>query len=236
MELTTETKTLIGVLGLTILIIIGGGLLAGRNSDQAAIVSDQEVEQERLLRADDPTLGPADAPVTVVEFGDFECPACAALHTVLKPIREANTDVQFAYRQFPLTQIHEFAQGSAEASLAAHAQGKFWEFHDMLFENQSQLSRDDLITHAGTIGLDVAQFTRELDEGVYAEAVEQDRTDGNIVGVRGTPTVFINGLRYQGPLSVDSVQAAIDAARGGGPVAVEEVEEPAATEQTPEEN
>lgn len=209
--MTTETKTLVGVLVVTVLIIIAGGFLAGRGG--APTVDDHAVDSERLVRDTSPVLGPADAAVTIVEFGDFQCPACGALHPVLELVKDANPDVAFVYRQFPLTQIHEFAQGAAEASFAAASQGQFWPYHDLLFENQSQLTRDDLITHAGTLGLDVAQFTSELDEGVHREAVQQDLTDGNILGVRGTPTLFINDLRYQGPLSVDGIQAAIEAAK-----------------------
>jgi len=213
MEMTTETKTLLGVLGATILIIVAGGILAGRGS-LAPTESHDVADTERLVREDDPFSGPVDARVTIVEFADFECPACGAVHPVLQLVKEANPDVKFVYRQFPLTSIHEFAQGAAEASLAAAAQGKFWEYHDELFINQSQLSRDDLITHAGTVGLDVSQFTSELDERVHRDAVNQDRTDGNVLGVRGTPTLFVNGVRYQGQLSVQALQETIDAARG----------------------
>ncbi|MAF80680.1 disulfide bond formation protein DsbA [bacterium] len=213
MEITTETKTLIGVLAVTILIIVAGGFFAGRGNAPAGSV-DEVVDSERLVRAHSPFAGPADAAVTVVEFADFQCPACGSLHPVLELVKEANPDVRFVFRQFPLTQIHEFAQGAAEASLAANAQGKFWEYHDLLFENQSQLTRDDLITHAGTVGLDVSRFTSELDEAVYRSEVGDDRTDGNILGVRGTPTLYINGVQYQDQYSVHGLQAAIDSARG----------------------
>ena len=212
--MTTETKTLIGVLVATVVIIIAGGLLAGRQSAVPDGFTGNPVAGERLARESDPFFGPAAGAVTIVEFGDFECPSCAALVPIMKQVKEENPDVKFVYRQFPLTQIHEFAQGAAEASLAAHAQGKFWEYHDVLFANQSQLSRDDLITHAGTVGLDVDRFTRELDEGVYRGEVLQGVTDGNIVGVRGTPSLFINNAPYVGPNSVAAIGQAVTEARG----------------------
>ncbi len=213
MEMTTETKTLVGVLTVTVLIIIAGGFFAGQSSPTTTS-QEQVVDSERLVREDDPSFGPTDAAVTIVEFGDFQCPACGSLHLVLELVKEANPDVRFVFRQFPLTRIHEFAQKASEASLAAGAQGKFWEYHDLLFENQSQLTRDDLITHAGTLGLDVSRFTSELDEAVYRSAVSDDQTDGNILGVRGTPTLLINGVQYQDQYSVHGLQAAIDSARG----------------------
>lgn len=211
--MTTETKTLIGVLAATVVIIIAGGLLAGRQSSSLSGVSAEPVPAERLVRAEDPFIGPEMAAVTIVEFGDFQCPACAALVPIIKQLKEENPDVKFVYRQFPLKQVHEFAELAAEASLAAHAQGKFWEFHDLLFANQSQLARADLVAHASALGLDLDRFNRELDTGVYRDAVQQSITDGTIVGIRGTPSLYINNVPYAGQNSVAAIQAAIDSAR-----------------------
>lgn len=211
--MTTETKALIGVLVVTVVIIVAGGLLAGRQSSTLSGVTSEPVPAERLVRAEDPFIGPETAGVTIVEFGDFQCPACAALVPIIKQVKEENPDVKFVYRQFPLTQVHEFAQLAAEASLAAHAQGKFWEYHDVLFANQSQLARSDLGAHANTLGLDLDRFNRELDEGMYRDAVQKSITDGNIVGVQGTPSLYINNVPYLGQNSVAAIQAAIDTAR-----------------------
>lgn len=214
MEITTEAKVIIIGLIVTVVIIAGSAFLSGQRSSQGEV--EPVAQPERLARDDDPALGAQDVKVIVVEFGDFQCPACGALHPVLKQVKEVNAEqsVRFVYRQFPLPQ-HEYALLAAEASLAAHAQGKFWEYHDLLFENQSQLRRDDLEGYAQQLELDMEAFRSALDEGMYREAVEQDKSDGQAVGVRATPTIFVNDLPYEGRHSVDSIQAAIDAALGG---------------------
>lgn len=221
MAITNETKVLVAILVATVAIIVGGAFIMGGGSGNGT-VADPVAEAERLVRSDDPVYANgssgdvADATVTVVEFGDFECPACIAVHPLVKQLKDQNADksVRFVFRQFPLTQAHEFAQKAAEASLAAQAQGKFWEYHDRLFESQGKLDRDSLITYARDLGLDVDRFTRELDEGAYEDAVSQDVTDGTIVGVRGTPTFYINVQQYTGQYSINDFQAAIDAALG----------------------
>lgn len=210
MNITNETKILVGIIVVTVFIIIGGAFLAGRNNGGSGepLPADQ---LERLVRADDPVLGSAEAQVTVVEFGDFQCPACGALHPVLKQIKETNKEagVRFIYRHFPLEQ-HEFAQKAAEAAVEAQEQGKFWEYHDVLFENQLALDRPDLERYAEQLGFGMDEFRRALDENTHTEAVLQDRSDGNAVGVRGTPSVYINGVLYTGAYSVEGLQAAID--------------------------
>ncbi len=220
--MTNETKVLSGVLVATILIIVGGAFFVSSGSNEP--VSNEPVaEAERLIHDEDPAFFKAsagkasdftDAKVTIVEFGDYECPSCGAVHPLFEQLKSDNADksVRFVWRQFPLTQIHDHAQLAAEAALAAHAQGKFWDYHTELFENQNKLTRDDLIAHAHTVGLDVAAFTKALDEGTYKDAVKQGQTDGNIVGVQGTPSFFVNGVPYRGQYSLSAFQAAIDAA------------------------
>lgn len=212
MALTSEHKVLIGILIVTVAIIIGGAFLAGQDAN-APTTSAPVANQERLVREDDPVLGASDAAVTVVEFGDFECPACGALHRPLKEIKEiyADDSVQFVFRQFPLQQ-HENAQLSAEASLEAQAQGKFWEYHDLMFENQQSLTREDLEGYAAQLELDMDSFRSALDNGTYTDAVEEDKIDGRAVGVRGTPSLYINGVNYTGQYSVAGLSAAIDQA------------------------
>lgn len=160
--MNSDTKVIIGVIIATVLVIGGGAWYASKKP--AATQPGQTLSAEqasRLVDEDDPTLGPADAKVTVVEFGDFECPSCGTLHGPLKQVKEMYKDksVRFVYRQFPLTQVHKKAQLAAEASLAAQAQGKFWEMHNKIFENQSQLDREDFEAHAQDLGLNMDDFT-----------------------------------------------------------------------------
>jgi protein-disulfide isomerase len=151
------------------------------------------------VSARDHVQGPADAPVTLVEYGDFECPHCAAAYVIVKKVREIMKDqVRFAFRHFPLTQIHPHAEPAAEASEAAGAQGQFWEMHDLLYENQPRLDPPHLVAYAEELGLDVAQFVRDLEEGTFRERVRQDFLNGVRSGVNGTPAFFINDVRYDG--------------------------------------
>lgn len=211
MVISTENKVLAGILVATVIVIVGGALLASSRPEKT---SDQIVNVEQLVRSDDPIKGPSDAKVTVVEFGDFQCPACGVLHPALLAAKQNNAQasVRFVYRQFPLTNTHQFAQEAAEASLAAQAQGKFWEYHDLLFVNQQSLARADLVRYAETLGLNLDEFTRALDEHTWQAAVNEDLADGRALGVRGTPTLYINGVQYAGQYSAAELQKAIDSA------------------------
>jgi protein-disulfide isomerase len=147
----------------------------------------------------DHVQGPAEAPVTLVEYGDFECPYCAAAHIIVKKAQELMADqLRFVFRHFPLTQIHPHAEPAAEASEAAGAQGQFWEMHDVLYENQPMLDSPHLVMFAQELGLDDTRFVRELKEGIYRERVRQDFLSGVKSGVNGTPAFFINEIRYDG--------------------------------------
>lgn len=207
MALTTEMKVLGGVLIVTVLIVIGGAFLVGRSPAG----ENEPVSPEVLVRPNSHSTGPADAKVTVVEFGDFECPACGALHPLLQQVKVNNKDtsVRFVYRHFPLSQ-HPNAQLAAEASVEAGRQGKFWEFHDLLFTNQNNLDRASLENYAADLGLDTEAFKKALDENTHRGFVLDDRTDGQVARVDSTPTLFINGLHFKGQYSVRSLQAAID--------------------------
>jgi protein-disulfide isomerase len=156
-------------------------------------------------------LGPIDAKVTVVEFGDFECPACGALHPLLQQLKANNKDtsVRFVYRHFPLSQ-HPNAQLAAEASVEAAQQGKFWEFHDQLFTHQNDLDRASLEEYAQAVGLDINAFKKALDENTHRAFVIDDQSDGEAARVNSTPTVFINGIKFTGQFTVAGLQAAID--------------------------
>ncbi len=159
------------------------------------------------------SFGPADAKVTVVEFSDFECPYCSRAATVTNQVKKKYADgsVRFIFRQFPLS-FHKNAHLASQAALAAGAEGKFWEYHDVLFQNQKQLDRASLEKYAADLGLDQAAFKKALDDGTFKKAVDDDVALGEKVAVRGTPTMFINGARVQNPSDFGSVSAAIDAA------------------------
>ena len=147
----------------------------------------------------DHVQGPETALVTLVEYGDFECPYCAAAHVVVKKVQQIMEDqLRFVFRHFPLTQIHPHAEPAAEASEAAGAQGQFWEMHDVLYENQPMLDTRHLVIFAEELGLDVKRFVRELENGIYRERVRGDFLSGVRSGVNGTPAFFINGVRYDG--------------------------------------
>jgi protein-disulfide isomerase len=149
----------------------------------------------------DHVLGPGDASVTLVEYGDYECPHCARAHRVLGEVlqRVGNDNILFAYRHFPLSQIHPHATLAAQAAEAAGDQERFWEMHDMLFEHQDALEMDDLVSYAKIIGLDVARFAQELRGQVNLPKVRADFLSGVRSGVNGTPTFFVNGERFNTP-------------------------------------
>jgi protein-disulfide isomerase len=163
----------------------------------------------------DHVIGPANAPVTLVEYGDYECPYCGAAHPIVKEIRRRLGDgLRFAFRHFPLTRVHPHAEHAAEAAEAAAAQGpaRFWQMHDMLYEHQDALDDEYLAVYAAAIGLDVERFTLELLEGIYAPRVREDFLSGVRSGVNGTPTFFINGHRHEGTYDLATLLAAITAA------------------------
>jgi len=147
--------------------------------------------------------GPADAPVTLVEYGDFECPHCGAAYPIVKGIqRSMGEDLRFVYRHFPLTRVHEHAEHAAEISEAAAQHGKFWPMHDLLFENQDALEDDDLVGYAEHLGIDPEWAAAALADGRFEPRVREDFSSGVRSGVNGTPTFFINGQRYDGPLDL----------------------------------
>jgi protein-disulfide isomerase len=146
------------------------------------------------LTESDHVLGPADSRVIVVEYGDFECPRCKqAVPAVEILLRRFPNDVRFIYRHFPLEDAHPHALQAAQAAECAGVQGKFWEMHALLFENQSQLEARHLCSYAEQLGLDVGRFTKELQEERYVQRVRADLASGQRSGVRGSPGFFVNG-------------------------------------------
>jgi len=162
----------------------------------------------------DHLLGNPRAPVTLVEYGDYECPYCGAAHGMVKLLQEAmGANLCYVYRNFPLGDVHPHAEHAAEAVEAAGAQGHFWEMHDAVFENQDALEDEDLASYAVDIGLDSNRLVVEIETDRYRARIEGDVGGGIRSGVEGTPTFFINELRYDGPSDPDSMLAALRGAR-----------------------
>jgi protein-disulfide isomerase len=163
----------------------------------------------------DHAQGAATAPVTLVEYGDYECPYCGRAYPIVQEVQRRLGDrLRFVFRNFPLTNAHPHAQHAAETAETAGAQGKFWEMHDTLFEHQRALDDPHLIQYAGQLGLDVAQFEQEMVEHVHAGRVREDFVSGVRSGVNGTPTFFINGLRHNDDYDVETLVTAIERAAG----------------------
>jgi Na+/H+ antiporter NhaA len=161
----------------------------------------------------DKVRGPMDAPVTVVEYGDFECPYCGRAESVIRDLLADFGDVRYVWRHLPLTDVHPQAQVAAEASEAAADQGAFWEMHDVLLENQSALRPQDLMRHAEELGLDVERFRKHLRRRQGAARISEDVDSADLSGVSGTPTFFINGRRHRGAYDIAHLSAAVRAAR-----------------------
>jgi protein-disulfide isomerase len=161
----------------------------------------------------DHAQGPPTAPVTLVEYGDYECPHCGRAYPIVKEVQKAlGTQLRFVYRNFPLREAHPHAQHAAEAAEAAAAQGRFWEMHDMLFEHQRALDDAHLAQYAQAVGLDGARFAEALRSHTFANTVRHDFVGGVRSGVNGTPTFFINGVRHDDSWDVETLVAAVRAA------------------------
>lgn len=161
----------------------------------------------------DHAQGSLDAPLALVEYGDFQCPYCGEQYPEIKAVQEAmGDDLCFVFRHFPLVEAHPNAEHAAELSEAADTVGKFWEMHDRLYEHQAALDDHSLAMHAKVLGLDAALFQTVLDEE-YEGRVRHDFLTGVRSGVNGTPSLFINGERYDGPRDADSLIELLQAMR-----------------------
>jgi len=158
----------------------------------------------------DHVLGIADARVTLVEYGDFECPFCGRAYPELKRVlRQLGAKVRFVFRHFPLAEEHPNAQHAAEVAEAAGAQGKFWEMHDLLYQRQAALADEDLVAYARELGLDAERVRRELAAHLHTARVRDDFASGTKSGVTGTPRFFINGRRHEEPGDAKTLAAAL---------------------------
>ena len=154
--------------------------------------------------------GSLDAPMTLVEYGDYQCPYCGAAHPIVKQVRAALGDqLAFVFRHFPLVSAHPYALIAAEAAEAAGAQGQFWPMHDRLYQNQHALDPQNLVLHAAALDLDVERFVNDLEAHRHLPRVREDLASGARSGVNGTPTFFVNGVRHEGAYDVESLIAAL---------------------------
>jgi Na+/H+ antiporter NhaA len=176
--------------------------LIGTAQPLVDLYSDVDPERDHLR-------GPIEAPVTVVEYGDFECPYCGQAEPVVRELLRNFVDVRYVWRHLPLTDVHPHAQLAAEAAEAAAAQGAFWELHDLLLSNQNALEPNDLMAYAEQLGLDVERFETDLREHSGAGRVAEDVEGADLSGVSGTPTFFINGRRHPGAYDIATLSAAV---------------------------
>ena len=162
------------------------------------------------VSADDHIQGSPTAPCSLVEYGDYQCPYCGAAYPMVKQLQKHfGKRLSFVFRNFPLTQMHPWAEPAAEVAEFAGANGKFWEMHDLLYENQDALEDEDLARYAKALKLDMPRFIKEMESHHYSERVRGDFSSGVRSGVNGTPSFFINGARHDGPFDLASLLAAI---------------------------
>ncbi|MDP2711189.1 MAG: Na+/H+ antiporter NhaA [Solirubrobacteraceae bacterium] len=211
-------QAIIGILLASVLATFVGWLvfrlaaaLRGERSASLPMVLDRPVEIDR-----DHIRGPQDAPLTLVEYSDFECPFCGQATGVVRELRERFGDeLRYVFRHLPLTDVHPHAELAAQASEAAAAQGRFWEMHDLLFSRQDELELEDLVGYAADLGLDVERFVREIgEEERLAERVREDIADAEASGARGTPTFFVGVRRHVGAYDADTLARTLRSARG----------------------
>lgn len=169
------------------------------------------VDRKRVESADDPYLGPVNAKVVIVEFSDFECPFCREAFPIIRELMAGYSDkVKFIYRNFPVSDAHTDAQKAAEAGQCAAEQGRFWPMHDKIFLNQDNIKVNDLKRYAREVGLNGDIFDQCLDSGKFKNKVLEDFNEGIALGVIGTPTWFIDGVKVEGVIPLDKFKAAID--------------------------
>lgn len=210
-----EKKFLIGI-GVITVAIIGAGVFffSGQGSSPASKATTQKVDQAQVMDGAKHTIGDPNAKVKIVEFGDYQCPACGAAYPIVKSILDKNKDkVYFVFRNFPLTQAHPNAQAAAKAAEAAGLQGKYWEMHDKLYENQTEWSSlsgpmDKFKEYAKSIGIDDKKFASDFDGTVGT--INSDYNLGIKISIESTPTFVINGKMYPGVLQNDQFQKIID--------------------------
>lgn len=213
--MTQETKVLTGIgIATAAIIVVGAFFLGGNsNSEKATPPADLNV----LIRPDSHKISSPNAKVTIVEFGDFQCPACGVSYPVVKQLLSVyKNKIVFVFRQYPLSSVHKNAEVAALASEAAGGQDKFFEMYDLLFENQTKWSESQdplnsyFVNYAKEIKLDVDKFKKDVNEKTYDAKIKKDQADGNSLGINSTPTFFINGQMQSGGLPYNQFKAKID--------------------------
>jgi protein-disulfide isomerase len=185
--------------------------IAGTAEEIVDLFDDVDPDRDHVRGADD-------APVTLVEYGDYECPYCGQAEAVVRELLVSfGHDLRYVWRHLPLNEVHPHAQLAAEAAESAGAQGAFWEMHDRMFEHQDQLTPADLLGHAEALGLDADRVRSELDLRIYDQRVAEDIASADASGVAGTPTFFVNGKRHHGDYDLDTLSAAVRAAQTRAP-------------------
>lgn len=209
--MTKEIKILLGLGILGVLLVIFAAVFFGGSPETQTAPVDESV----LIKSSSHSIGSESASVTLVEFGDYQCPACGAAYPIVKQInQEYQGKLRFIFRNFPLVTIHKNAMIAAEAAEAAGGQGKFWEMHDVLFERQGEWADSDnpmeyFEKYAKDLGLDVDKFKKEIEDGKYRELVVSDQNDGNTLGVNATPTFFVNNQKIDIP-SYENIKSKIE--------------------------
>jgi len=213
--MSTETKIFVAIIAATILLVGGAAVLLGNGN--TTVSSNATTDQSILVKPSSHTIGPENAKVTIVEFSDFECPACDQVQPVVTQMLAAYKDksVRFVYREFPLTQAHQYAQIAAQAAEAAGLQNHFWEMHDKLFQTFTQnpdinLTSDVLVGYAKDLGLDTTKFSADLNSDAVQQIISTDTADGNKADLSVTPTFFINGTKFDGGLTLDQFKQEIE--------------------------
>ncbi|MHB8878813.1 MAG: thioredoxin domain-containing protein [Myxococcaceae bacterium] len=182
-----------------------------RKGANVQVKLEEPAKPRKQVEAKGPSRGPENAKVTIVEFSDFQCPYCSKAHDTVEEVMQAYAGkVRLVFRHFPL-EFHKLAPKAAEASLCAHDQGHFWDYHDALFKNQQKLEIADLKAQAAALGLDAAKFDACLDGGAKAAALQEDMAAAKKVGVTGTPAFFINGVSLSGAQPIEEFKKIIDA-------------------------
>lgn len=216
--LSTEAKVMGGIgLGTLVLLIIGVFLFSNKNPGSTPVTSVPSDSARVLVREGSHSIASSSARITVVEFGDYQCPACAAAYPVTRQmLADYAGRINFVFRNFPLPQ-HKNAVISAQAVEAAASQGRFWEMHDLLYERQKEWEQspsplDVFVKYAAELGMDTAVFTTDVTSGKFADIIRMDQADGNLLGVDATPTFFIDGTKLPGLPGYSEVKSLIDAA------------------------
>jgi Na+/H+ antiporter NhaA len=190
--------------------------LLPRRARIRALLGDSETLPDLAVPVDperDHFRGPSEAPVTLVEYGDFECPFCGKAEPVVRELLAERGDVRYVWRHLPLSDVHPRAQLAAEATEAAAAQGAFWEMHDLLLDHQGDLRPPDLVAYAEQLGLDLDRFRAELRENAHVARIEEDVDSADMSGVTGTPSFFVNERRHEGAYDIETLSAAVRTAR-----------------------